>query len=445
MFGVNTIAVQPTAPGNAELLLVSLHHQPTLVSVVEEVVTCLVSVPFREARKEGFPTSLATSLEGTRTRSITVQTEPVLAAAAVTTPAVGGRPVVALSVDGKTLLCFIDTGSQVTLVKPSALDVIDPANKLRHHASSKILQGVSGEPFHPAAEVTLSFTISPDLVLLHRTIVADLSFHGDVLLGTDFLRRQDFTLQSEAQSPHGLLILGGYSGLSHLWERSTVFPTPRAIMFNPSQPSGRQLPGSPFLSGLALKNSTSRREPHSPWVYCVAAAGRDRCPVSSGCTVPQGLSSLSTSVLTESRSPLQAGEESSFITASAVTEPKHFAESSLSPDGAIEPEMEWDDFSASLWGNSEEWDIEDAFLPPSVAVATCEAVTDDDDPGPDDPDVPNLDAEIPVDPAQDLDVDADADPADPAQDTDVEDVDADGPTDVRADFTGGPDGDDETP
>ena len=57
--------------------------------------------------------------------------------------------------------------------------------------------------------MTLSFTISPDLVLLHRTIVADLSFHGDVLLGTDFLRRQDFTLQSEAQSPHGLLILGG--------------------------------------------------------------------------------------------------------------------------------------------------------------------------------------------------------------------------------------------
>ncbi|ROT68897.1 hypothetical protein C7M84_012959 [Penaeus vannamei] len=209
MYGVNIIEVQPTAPGNAELLRVSLHHQPTLVSVVEGAVTCLVSAPFREARKEGFPTSLATLQEGTRTRSITVQTEPVQTTAAVTTPAVGGRPVVALSVDGKTLLCFIDTGSQVTLVKPSALEVLDPAKKLRHHASSKILQGVSGEPFHPAAEVTLSFNISKDLVLLHRTIVADLSFHGDVLLGTDFLRRQDFTLQSEAQSPHGLLILGG--------------------------------------------------------------------------------------------------------------------------------------------------------------------------------------------------------------------------------------------
>ncbi|ROT84305.1 hypothetical protein C7M84_022509 [Penaeus vannamei] len=252
----------PTAPGNAELLPVSLHHQPTLVSVVEGAVTCLVSAPFREARKEGFPTSLATLQEGTRTRSITVQTEPVQTTAAVTTPAVGGRPVVALSVDGKTLLCFIDTGSQVTLVKPSALEVLDPAKKLRHHASSKILQGVSGEP-------------------------------------------------------------------STQLQRDGV--------------------------------------------------GRLLC---------------------------------FFV------------------------------------GNSEEWDIEDAFLPPSVAVATCEAVTDDDDPGPDDPDVPDLDAEDSVGPSQDPDVedvDADADPADPAPDTDVEDVDADGPiADVRADFTGGPD-DDVTP
>ncbi|ROT85924.1 hypothetical protein C7M84_003759 [Penaeus vannamei] len=135
-------------------------------------------------------------------------TEPVQLTAALTTPAVGGRPVVALSVDGKTLLCFIDTGSQVTLVKPSALEVIDPAKKLQHHASSKILQGIAGELFQPSAEVMLGFVI--DKVLPHHTILADLSFHGDVLLGTDFLRRLNFTLQSEAQSPHGLLILGDY-------------------------------------------------------------------------------------------------------------------------------------------------------------------------------------------------------------------------------------------
>lgn len=74
---------------------------------------------------------------------------------------------------------------------------------------------------------------------------------------------------------------------------------------------------------------------------------------------------------------------------------------------------------------------------------------DDDDPGLDDPDVPDLDAEDSVGPSQDPDVedvDADADPADPAQDTDVEDVDADGPTaGVRADFIGGLDADDVTP
>ncbi|ROT82635.1 hypothetical protein C7M84_024207 [Penaeus vannamei] len=343
MYGVNIIEVQPTAPGNAELLPVSLHHQPTLVSVVEGAVTCLVSAPFREARKEGFPTSLATLQEGTRTRSITVQTEPVQTTAAVTTPAVGGRPVVALSVDGKTLLCFIDTGSQVTLVKPSALEVIDPAKKLRHYASSKILQGVSGEPFHPAAEVTLSFNIKRSCAT-SPPIVADLSFHGDVLLGTDFLRRQDFhfadgsPITSWTAHP-GRLVPD--SGLSHLWERSTVFPSPRAITNSCNQPSGTQLPGIMYLlSGLALRtNSTSlREERQNPGG---AAAGRDRCPVSSGCTLPRGLGS-STSATTEHRFLLQAEEESAFTTASAVTELKHFTKS-LSLDGSVE-EMEWDDF-----------------------------------------------------------------------------------------------------
>ncbi|ROT67616.1 hypothetical protein C7M84_014292 [Penaeus vannamei] len=358
-----------TAPGNAELLPVSLHHQPTLVSVVEGAVTCLVSAPFREARKEGFPTSLATLQEGTRTRSITVQTEPSKHSSS-DYPAVGGRPVVALSVDGKTLLCFIDTGSQVTLVKPSALEVLDPAKKLRHHASSKILQGVSGEPFHPAAEVTLSFNISKDLVLLHRTTVADL-----------------FT----AMVPD--------SGLSHLWERSTVFPSPRAITNSCNQPSGTQLPEDEL-------DITEKRNYTAPGSTGVAAAGRDRCPVSPGSIVAQGLGYTSTAT-TDHRFTVQDEEENPFTIASAATEPKHFTES-LSLDGAIEPELEWDDFSADLPDIPEEdWDIEGALLPPSVAVATCDAVAEPDNPDttrPDDPDVPDLDAEDSVGPSQDPDV-----------------------------------------
>ncbi|ROT68898.1 hypothetical protein C7M84_012960 [Penaeus vannamei] len=339
-------------------------------------------------------------------------------------PAVGGRPVVALSVDGKTLLCFIDTGSQ----------------KLRHYASSKILQGVSGEPFHPAAEVTLSFNISKDLVLLHRTIVADLSFHGDVLLGTDFLRRQDFTLQSEAQSPHGLLILGGcelsllYTDAHSLqislgtrlgtvtpWERSTVFPTPRAIMFNPSQPSGDSCQDHAPPVRTGPEELDTREEEHSPGstgCCCrarqVSRQSRIHCSPRPGIYLychdrPQVYSS--------------SEEENPFTIASAATEPKHFTES-LSLDGAIEPELEWDDFSADLPDIPEEdWDIEGALLPPSVAVATCDAVAEPDNPDttrPDDPDVPDLDAE---------------DSVGPSQVPDVEDVDADGPTDVRADFT----------
>ncbi|XP_047490339.1 uncharacterized protein LOC125039978 [Penaeus chinensis] len=97
----------------------------------------------------------------------------------------------------------------------------------------------------------------------------------------------------------------------------------------------------------------------------IAAAGQDRCPVSPGTRVAQGLGCSSTSAMTEPRSTFQTEEESTFTTASAITEPKHFTESSLLSE-AVEPEMEWDDFSAYLPDIPEEdWDIEGAFLPTS--------------------------------------------------------------------------------
>lgn len=80
--------------------------------------------------------------------------------------------------------------------------------------------------------------------------------------------------------------------------------------------------------------------------------------------------------MTELRFAFQAKKEPTFTTTSAITEPKHFTNSSFLLEGAVEFEMEWDNFPAYLHDIPEEdWKTEDAFLLPSIVVATCEAVT----------------------------------------------------------------------
>lgn len=98
------------------------------------------------------------------------------------------RPLVALSVNGRSILCFIDTGSQITLIKPSALGEIDHDNSLPKKPSLKTLQGISGKPFISMTEVCLGFNLKKGLIHYRRTTVADLYFPGEVLLGIDFLR-----------------------------------------------------------------------------------------------------------------------------------------------------------------------------------------------------------------------------------------------------------------
>lgn len=75
--------------------------------------------------------------------------------------------------------------------------------------------------------------------------------------------------------------------------------------------------------------------------------------------------------MTELRFAFQAKKEPTFTTTSAITEPKHFTNSSFLLEGAVEFEMEWDNFPAYLHDIPEEdWKIEDAFLLPSIVVAT---------------------------------------------------------------------------
>ena len=103
-----------------------------------------------------------------------------------------GRPLIKLVVNGRALTCFLDTGSEVTLVKDSAAKLLPGVRLL---GSARTLQGMSGPPSDVMGEVDITFTIHHELELIHRTcVVSESHFPGDVLLGMDLLRRLNFVV-----------------------------------------------------------------------------------------------------------------------------------------------------------------------------------------------------------------------------------------------------------
>jgi len=114
---------------------------------------------------------------------------------------------IVLEVEGKTFSCFLDTGSEVTMVKREAVTRLPG---VRLHASSRALQGVSGQPTPAVAEVDLAFTIHPKLSVTHRTCVVEgLRFPGDILVGMDLLHRFPVCMVLEGLSAKNYVELDG--------------------------------------------------------------------------------------------------------------------------------------------------------------------------------------------------------------------------------------------
>ncbi|XP_037799860.1 uncharacterized protein LOC119594849 [Penaeus monodon] len=128
-----------------------------------------------------------------------------------------GRPLVCLQVNGKTTVCFLDTGSEVTIVNEAHVNMLPGVRMLQ---TSQSLQGVSGPPKTVVAEADLTFRLHPDFVLTHRTCVATVVyFPGDVLLGMDLLHRLSFRLiHSPASSL--LEVNGHYHQITYTGEES---------------------------------------------------------------------------------------------------------------------------------------------------------------------------------------------------------------------------------
>jgi len=106
----------------------------------------------------------------------------------------GGRPMITLTINGKPLACFVDTGSEMTMVKETVAALLPG---IHMQDSSRTLQGVTGLPKAVTAEADLTFTIHPRSDVIHRACVVNgFNFPGDLLLGMDLLQRLSFRFSS---------------------------------------------------------------------------------------------------------------------------------------------------------------------------------------------------------------------------------------------------------
>lgn len=113
-----------------------------------------------------------------------------------------------MPVNDRKITCFIDTGSEVTVLKEEAAKLLPGIRMLR---SSRTLKGVAGMPKSVEAEADLKFTIHPGLDLVHRTcITSGIHFPGDMLVGMDLLRRLPVVIFISPNSSDSYLELDGH-------------------------------------------------------------------------------------------------------------------------------------------------------------------------------------------------------------------------------------------
>jgi len=119
-----------------------------------------------------------------------------------------GRPLISVKVNGIMCTCFIDTGSEITLMKN---ELKERMNLQSVRPSSRTLRGASGHSFRAVEVVALSFSLSEDVKCKHDvTIVSEeVRFPGDILIGVDWLRRLNFKMVSFHSPQRNYITLNG--------------------------------------------------------------------------------------------------------------------------------------------------------------------------------------------------------------------------------------------
>lgn len=117
-----------------------------------------------------------------------------------------GRPMVTLFIKGKPVQVFIDTGSELSLIKEECLSKF----KLKGRPNTRRLQGVTGTEMKSDLECHIKFFVADHLHCTHRVATINgLSFPGEVLVGMDFLRRMNFKLVCFNEPKRSYLSLQG--------------------------------------------------------------------------------------------------------------------------------------------------------------------------------------------------------------------------------------------
>jgi len=110
-----------------------------------------------------------------------------------------------LNIEGKLLQAFIDTGSQVTLIKKEAVAHLSPRKSFIAHRG---LRGVAGKELPVIEELDVEVRLISGKRLIHRVIVVDaVSFPGDLLVGVDLLRRVHYKIIHDADTQDAYLHL----------------------------------------------------------------------------------------------------------------------------------------------------------------------------------------------------------------------------------------------
>ncbi|XP_037777067.1 uncharacterized protein LOC119574050 [Penaeus monodon] len=419
--GVASMEQPPTTPQSAEQLLMRLPHgtdrilsETSSVTVAGDLGTWLDDVPFRLASKK-LPVQLAELQKGAITSTYT-QTETVTPQIAMlSSPKLSGRPLVGLNINGKTTLCFLDTGSEATLIKPSAIAMITSCQKLQHKPSNKILRGVTGQPLHVSAEVTLHFHMADDSTIVHQASVVDVSFPGDILIGMDLLRRLHFTFSSEASTGNATITLQGHT-FSVVYTDAESLKICCIKPLSPTEVASEDAPesnqDSPAVaavhlvhraniaahSGCFVEGSLSRSGPTDGDVlviptmpkglllpHAVTKVKDRRCSVWVVNTMPKQMvlhngTRLGTAEQVEAIYSNDPSQHLPEMPEEVVARPNYCPVESDSLEDGNSIDFGWEEdgfdrqFGVEDFGyNDDELEVEHAQLPPSIAIAACKA------------------------------------------------------------------------
>nr|XP_027230729.1 uncharacterized protein LOC113822397 [Penaeus vannamei] len=205
--------------------------------------------------------------------------------------------------------------------------------------------------------------MAEDSVIVHQASVVDVSFPGDILIGMDLLRRLDFTFSSEASTGNATITLQGH-------KFSVVYTDAESLKIcciKPLSPTEDASEDAPV----------SAQDPQT--VAAVHLVHRASIAAHSGCFV-EGC--VSRNGPTDGDILVVPAMPKGLLLPHAVQSRRQVHYCPVEPDSLEDGEtfdFEWEEdcfdrqYGVEDFGYDDELEVEHMELPPSIAIAACEA------------------------------------------------------------------------